>query len=78
MPSRIVRRLPEPAAAPVVISEVEWRRREKENRRTALELAGGRVYGAGGAAELLGVAPTTLVSRLNALGLRDTGARPRG
>jgi transcriptional regulator with GAF, ATPase, and Fis domain len=58
--------------AQVVVSENEWRRRERQNIRTALEVAGGRIYGSGGAAELLGVKPTTLVSRLDALGLRRT------
>jgi len=38
-----------------VIPEVEWRRRERQNIRTALELANGRIYGPDGAAELLGV-----------------------
>lgn len=67
--------------APPVIPESEWQNRERENLRTALELAGGRVYGSGGAAELLGIRPTTLLSRLNSLGLRrtrrDAAARTR-
>jgi transcriptional regulator with GAF, ATPase, and Fis domain len=65
---------------PEVISEAEWRRRERQNVRTALALANGRIYGPAGAAELLGIKPTTLVSRLKALQLRDRGAvlrRPR-
>ena len=60
-----------------VIPEVEWRRRERQNIRTALELANGRIYGPDGAAELLGVKPTTLISRLKALGLRDAEKRSR-
>jgi transcriptional regulator with GAF, ATPase, and Fis domain len=60
-----------------VIPEVEWRRRERQNLRTALELASGRIYGPDGAAELLGVKPTTLISRLKALGLRDIEKRSR-
>ncbi len=67
---------PELPPTRVVIPEIEWRRRERENLRTAMELAGGRVYGPGGAAELLGIAPTTLISRLKAVGLRDSGKRP--
>jgi transcriptional regulator with GAF, ATPase, and Fis domain len=63
-------------AAPDVIPEIEWRRREQANLRAALKLAQGRIYGPNGAAEILGVKPTTLVSRLKALGLRDaTGHR---
>ncbi len=57
-----------------VIPAAEWRRRERANVATALQRAGGRIYGPGGAAELLGVPPTTLVSRVKALGL----AKPAG
>ncbi|MBA4790852.1 MAG: AAA family ATPase, partial [Rhizobiales bacterium] len=35
----------------------------------ALEAAGGRVSGPGGAAERLGLKPTTLASRMKTLGL---------
>ncbi len=52
-----------------VISEAEMRRREKENLVAALKAAGGRVYGEGGAAGLLGIKPTTLASRLKKLGI---------
>jgi transcriptional regulator with GAF, ATPase, and Fis domain len=65
------------AAAPAVVPDAEWRRRERENLRMALQLADGRVYGADGAAERLGVKPTTLVSRLKALGLREPRARAK-
>jgi transcriptional regulator with GAF, ATPase, and Fis domain len=60
-----------------VIPEVQWRRRERQNVRAALELAKGRIYGPDGAAELLGIKPTTLISRLKALGLHDSVKRPR-
>ena len=60
-----------------VIPEVEWRQRERQNIRTALELANGRIYGPDGAAALLGVKPTTLISRLKALGLRNAEKRSR-
>jgi transcriptional regulator with GAF, ATPase, and Fis domain len=52
-----------------VVTEREWRLRERANLLAALEKAGGKVSGAGGAAELLGVHPATLASRLRALGL---------
>jgi transcriptional regulator with GAF, ATPase, and Fis domain len=68
---------PPPDAAPVVISEIEWQRRERQNVRAAVEAAGGRIYGRAGAAELLGIKPTTLISRLRALGLRDAPTRRR-
>jgi transcriptional regulator with GAF, ATPase, and Fis domain len=64
-------------AASDVIPEVEWRRREHLNLRNALKLADGRIYGPHGAAELLGVKPTTLLSRLRAVGLRDPSPRRR-
>jgi transcriptional regulator with GAF, ATPase, and Fis domain len=53
-----------------VIPEAEWRRRERENLRIALERAGDRIYGPDGAADILGLKPTTLISRLKALGMR--------
>jgi transcriptional regulator with GAF, ATPase, and Fis domain len=60
-----------------VVPEIEWRRREQANLRAALKLAQGRIYGPDGAAEVLGVKPTTLISRLKALGLRDATRRRR-
>jgi transcriptional regulator with GAF, ATPase, and Fis domain len=50
-------------------TEAEWRDRERANLLNALKHAGGKVSGAGGAAELLGVNPNTLASRLRALGI---------
>lgn len=63
-------------AARAVVPESEWRKRERQNLRAALDAAGGRVYGPGGAAELLGVKPSTLVSRLAALDVRRPPRRP--
>ena len=37
----------------------------------ALQHSGGKVFGAGGAAELLGMKPTTLASRIKALGIKS-------
>lgn len=62
---------------PPVIPEVQWRRRERENLRAALQVAEGRIYGPDGAADILGLKPTTLISRLKALGLRDARRRRR-
>ena len=53
-----------------VIPEKEWRNRERANVLAALRQAGFRVSGRGGAAELLGINPGTLASRLKALGIR--------
>ena len=43
---------------------------QREYFRSVLEQTGGRIYGAGGAAERTGLKPTTLQSRLKRLGLR--------
>lgn len=56
----------------------ELRERERAIIVAALRRAGGKVSGPGGAAELLGVRPTTLDSRLKTMGLRRgaTAASP--
>ena len=58
----------------VVIPEQEWRNRERANILTALRQTHFRVSGQGGAADLLGINPGTLASRLKVLGIdkRDT------
>lgn len=52
-------------AAPGIVTDEMRRNRERSDIVEALQLARGRVSGAGGAAELLGVKPTTLYSRLS-------------
>ncbi len=52
-----------------VVTAVEMRRLEQENIQRAIECASGRIYGPGGAAELLGLKPTTLAYRMKALGI---------
>ena len=52
-----------------IMTEVEFEQLQRENTRRALEQAGGKIYGPGGAAELLGIRPTTLASRIKKLGL---------
>lgn len=49
---------------PEILTEAEMRERERENIRRALERADGKIYGEGGAAELLGIPATTLASRV--------------
>jgi len=51
------------------ITEKQWRDLERKNLLKVLKRAGGKVSGAAGAAELLGVNPNTLASRLRALGI---------
>ncbi len=53
-----------------IIPEAQWRELQRANIERALAAAGGRVHGPGGAAELLGLPPTTLQSRMKTLGLR--------
>jgi transcriptional regulator with GAF, ATPase, and Fis domain len=42
----------------------------------ALETAGWRISGRGGAADLLGLKPTTLHAKMKRLGVQRPGARP--
>jgi transcriptional regulator with GAF, ATPase, and Fis domain len=58
------------SATDQVLTDAEVRRLEADNIRAALRRAGGKVSGPGGAAELLGIKPTTLASRIKALGVR--------
>jgi transcriptional regulator with GAF, ATPase, and Fis domain len=53
------------------------RESERALVRRALEATGGRLYGAGGAAELLGLKPTTLQSRMKKLGVSRRPTRGR-
>lgn len=50
-----------------ILTEQQFRELEINNLRAALSAAGGRLFGPGGAVELLGVKPTTLASRLKKL-----------
>jgi transcriptional regulator with GAF, ATPase, and Fis domain len=52
-----------------VITEPEMRRRERDNLLAALQRADWRIYGPDGAADLLGVKPTTLASRIKKMRL---------
>jgi transcriptional regulator with GAF, ATPase, and Fis domain len=50
-----------------ILTVDELKTLERENIRRALSMTEGRIYGQGGAAELLGMRPTTLASRIKAL-----------
>jgi len=80
------RALPVPAGAAVtaapatgspelaeILTVDELTRLERENIVRALDRAGGQVAGDSGAARLLGMAPSTLASRIKALGIRRAG-----
>jgi PAS domain S-box-containing protein len=56
----------EPAA---ILTEEQLQQLERNNMQAALKAAGGRLFGKGGAAELLGLKPTTLASRLKRHGI---------
>jgi transcriptional regulator with GAF, ATPase, and Fis domain len=58
-----------PVDAARVLTDAEVRRLEADNIRAALRQAKGKVSGPEGAAEILGIKPTTLASRIKALGL---------
>ena len=55
---------------PEYLTESEMRRRERENVLAVLEKTGWKIRGVNGAAGLLGVKPTTLVARLDKMGLK--------
>jgi DNA-binding NtrC family response regulator len=55
---------------PEYITEIEMRRRERENIFAVLQKASWKIKGVDGAAELLGVKPTTLSSRIEKMGLK--------
>jgi transcriptional regulator with GAF, ATPase, and Fis domain len=58
-----------------ILTISELRERERANLMRALQRSDGRIYGAGGAAELLGINPTTLASRLRALKIATPKSR---
>jgi PAS domain S-box-containing protein len=59
-----------PASATAVLSAKELRQLEKQNIERALESCAWRVAGKDGAAQLLGLSPSTLNSRIKALGIK--------
>ena len=64
------RRIQASAAKPTVLTEDDRRERDRINIMAALDACGGKVFGRGGAAEMLDVKPTTLASRIKILGIR--------
>jgi transcriptional regulator with GAF, ATPase, and Fis domain len=62
-------------AGPVILSDLELRQRERDNMLAALHKTAWKIHGAGGTAELLGVKPTTLISRIKKLGLKKPLAK---
>lgn len=62
---------------PEFFTEVELQRRERENLLGILEKANWKIKGPGGAAELLGVKPTSLLSRMNKWGISKPAPEAR-
>jgi len=56
-----------------ILTDQQIREIERSNLRRALKAAGGKIYGSGGAAEILDLKPTTLNSRLRAMGISKKG-----
>lgn len=63
------------AAPPTIITETERRARDRASILAALEAAGGKISGPGGAADIMGLRPTTLASRIKVLDIRWTPNR---
>jgi len=53
-----------------ILSDIEFRQRERDNVLAALNKTNWKIHGSGGAAELLGLKPTTLVARIKRFGLK--------
>ena len=60
-----------PDARPAIMTSAEMRDHERANILAALQACGGKVFGPGGAAEMLDIKPTTLASRIKALGITN-------
>ncbi len=66
------------ASGAQVLTDAQRRDRDRTNIQAALLLTNGKVFGDGGAAELLGIKPTTLASRIKALGINRTADSGKG
>lgn len=64
----------DPGAPATIFTERQLRQQQRENMRRALEIADWRISGKGGAAELLGLKPSTLADRIRAYGLVKPGS----
>ena len=64
-------------AGPEHLTEAEMRSRERENLCAVLQKTGWKIKGVNGAAELLGLKPTTLLSRIEKMGLKRPVTKSR-
>jgi transcriptional regulator with GAF, ATPase, and Fis domain len=68
---------PRSLAGSEILTRGELKRHERESIVSALRQSGGKIFGPGGAAELLDMKPTTLASRIKALRIhQDPDLRP--
>jgi hydrogenase-4 transcriptional activator len=77
-PHRGVRELGD--TEPEFLTEADLQRRERENLLFVLQKTNWKIKGTDGAAELLGVKPTTLITRIKRMGLarpKSSGSRGR-
>ena len=58
-----------PPRKPTLLTREELKSQEREAIAAALKQSNGKIFGPGGAGELLAMKPTTLVSRISALGM---------
>jgi transcriptional regulator of acetoin/glycerol metabolism len=56
------------------VTDAEMKERVRANLVAALESADWRISGVGGAADLLGIRPSTLSDRVRAMGIRRPGS----
>jgi PAS domain S-box-containing protein len=72
-PARVTDPADEPGRPRTILDDRQLRDIERANMIAALEQAGWRVGGEGGAASMLGISPSTFKSRMKSLGLRRQG-----
>ncbi|MBA2402638.1 MAG: histidine kinase, partial [Bradyrhizobium sp.] len=63
---------------PAVMTSAEMRDQERANILAALAACNGKVFGSNGAAAMLDLKPTTLASRMKALGIAPARSRQAG
>jgi len=60
----------QPSSEVAIMTDAQIRELERSNMRAALKAADGKLFGKGGAAQLLGLKPTTLASRFKRLEIK--------
>ncbi|CAD5202348.1 sigma 54-interacting transcriptional regulator [Pseudomonas sp. FEN] len=61
---------------PTILTDAQIRELERSNMMAALKAADGKLFGKGGAAQLLGIKPTTLASRFKRLEIKPGESQP--